>query len=75
MGSPMSRLVLDGMYGVRGDGCLTHESTEYRAQVSEQHRAIQNALNNMFAFWRPAAQGVTTGGPLAGDPYKGPHAS
>ncbi|MEV2255971.1 hypothetical protein AB0I94_36360 [Streptomyces sp. NPDC050147] len=102
LGSPMPRLVLDGMYGMRGDGCLAKESDEYRAQISEQHREIQNALNSaaqwraepvaemgewngerindvhddfacryMFAFWRLAAQGITT--PLTSTAGAVPH--
>ncbi|MFD4481484.1 hypothetical protein ACFWPU_35965 [Streptomyces sp. NPDC058471] len=42
----MPRLVLDGMYGLRGDACLAKESTEYRAHMSEQYRELQNALNS-----------------------------
>ncbi|WP_406349267.1 hypothetical protein OHA44_36995 [Streptomyces sp. NBC_00144] len=91
-GAPLPRLMPDGMYGMRGDGCLADESVERLEEVSAEHRLLQSSLNQaaqwraepvadvgqwggeqvedtfddfacryMFAFWRLAAQGVTTG--------------
>ncbi|MET7621320.1 hypothetical protein [Streptomyces sp. NPDC005408] len=44
-GTPMPRFVPDGMYGMRGDGCLAEESSEKLADVSAHHRELQTALN------------------------------
>ncbi|MFI6685737.1 hypothetical protein [Streptomyces sp. NPDC050485] len=50
-GSPLPRLVPDGMYGMRGDGCFADESAERLAELTAEHRRLQSALNEV-AQWR-----------------------
>lgn len=100
-GTPLPRLMPDGMYGARGDTSQEEQTDDRLANISAQHRELQHALKEasqwraepvpevgewdggivedayddftaryMFAFWRLAAQGVTTTDRAQRDPAK-----
>ncbi|MFI8916490.1 hypothetical protein ACIGW4_33430 [Streptomyces sp. NPDC053513] len=62
-GSPLPPLVPDGIYGLRADGALTAESSEQHVALSEQHRIINTALNQVAAQNAlPPEEGMWDGG-------------
>ncbi|MCQ4084368.1 hypothetical protein NGB36_28250 [Streptomyces sp. RB6PN25] len=69
-GTPLPPLVPDGMYGMRGDGCLAEESTETMADLSERHRQLQKALTQA-SQWRsePVPEMGEWGGGRVEDPF------
>ncbi|MFD3677656.1 hypothetical protein [Streptomyces sp. NPDC058613] len=49
-GSPLPPLVPDGIYGLRADGALSAASREQHASLSEEHRSLNTALNQVAEY-------------------------
>lgn len=57
-GSPLPRLVPDGMYGMRGDGAVTAADDGTVEALSVQHKELQSALKHAAAWRDEAVQEV-----------------
>ncbi|MGW6836497.1 hypothetical protein ACWGCI_24250 [Streptomyces sp. NPDC054949] len=62
-GSPLPPLVPDGIYGLRADGALSTASNEQHAELSERHRSMNTALNQVAEYNAvPPEEGQWDGG-------------
>ncbi|RPK23529.1 hypothetical protein EES37_37880 [Streptomyces sp. ADI91-18] len=62
-GSPLPPLVPDGIYGLRADGALSTASSEQHASLSEEHRSLNTALNQVAEYNAvPPEEGQWDGG-------------
>jgi hypothetical protein len=62
-GSPLPPLVPDGIYGLRADGALAAESSEQHVHMSEEHRRLNTALNQLAEHsTQPPEEGQWDGG-------------
>ncbi|MFD9271022.1 hypothetical protein ACFWB1_27095 [Streptomyces goshikiensis] len=62
-GSPLPPLVPDGIYGLRADGAFSTASSERHALLSEEHRSLNKALNQVAEYNAvPPEEGQWDGG-------------